>query len=83
MSISQEIIDRNAALDSEQAAGKANRWRFLCAVLPHRWDYTHLFDDEPDYPDFRGASNYAGVCSRCGARDLFRGPLRLREDGAA
>jgi hypothetical protein len=83
LSISHEIINRNAALDRQQAAGKANRWRFLCAILPHRWNYTHLFDEEPDYPDTRGSSHYAGVCSRCGARDLFSGPFRLHQDDSA
>lgn len=70
------IVSRNADLDRAELAGKGNRWRFLCWILPHRWNFTHLFDDEPDYPDFRGASNYAGICRRCGKRDLFRGPLR-------
>lgn len=72
------IVARNAALDSSELAAKKNWWRFVCWVWPHRWDFTHLFDDEPDYPDFRGASNYAGICLRCGKRDLFRGPLRAR-----
>lgn len=71
------IVARNAALDLSESTAKKNRWRFLCWILPHRWELTHLFDDEPDYDDrFRGASNYAGICLRCGKRDLFRGPLR-------
>jgi hypothetical protein len=73
-----EITARNADLDALQRQAKLNRWRFLCRLLPHRWKFTHLFDDEPNYPDFRGASNYAGICLRCGKRDLFRGLLRAK-----
>jgi hypothetical protein len=59
------------------------RGRFLCWVLPHSWHYTHLFDDGPDYSiPFRGASNYAGICLRCGKRDLFRGALRRPQEKA-
>ena len=74
------LSDRNAALDFMEREAKKNKWRFLCWVLPHNWHLTHLFDDAPDYPEFRGASNYAGVCLRCGARDLFRGKLRIEDD---
>lgn len=77
----QQIAGRNAVLDFMERDAKRNRWRFLCWVLPHSWNYTHLFDDPPDYGDrFRGASNYAGICLRCGKRDLFRGPLRLPQE---
>lgn len=77
--MSAAVIEaRNTLLDRQQKLGKRNRWRFLCAVLPHRWRFTHLFDDAPGFQFVRdrGGSNYAGVCPRCGARDLFRGPLR-------
>jgi len=78
-----EIFERNLALDEEQKLAKKNRWRFLCWVLPHSWHYTHLFDDGPDYSiPFRGASNYAGICLRCGKRDLFRGALRRPQEKA-
>jgi hypothetical protein len=77
---SLEILARNQRLDEEEALAKKNRWRFLCWVLPHIWNYTHLFDDEPNYDlpfgMHRGSSNYAGVCRRCGKRDLFSGTYR-------
>lgn len=80
-----EVFERNLALDREQQRAVKGRWRFLCLMLPHRWNFTHLFDDEPDFSGpFRdyGASNYAGICRRCGKRDLFRGRLRAALDSS-
>jgi hypothetical protein len=82
-----EIFSRNLALDDEQRLAKKGRWRLLCLVLPHNWHHTHLFDEPPDYNlpygMHRGSSHYAGICRRCGARDLFSGsyrPLETKED---
>lgn len=70
----QQIAGRNAVLDFMERSAKKNRWRFLCWALPHVWNFTHLFDDAPDeFNRWRGVGNYAGICLRCGKRDLFRG----------
>lgn len=69
----QKIAARNATLDLQEREAKSNPWRFLCWVMPHRWRLTHLFDDPPDeFNRWHGVGNYAGICSRCGKRDLFR-----------
>lgn len=76
----QSIAARNAVLDFQEREAKKNHWRFLCWVMPHAWDFTHLFDEPPDYDApfgaHYGSSHYAGVCLRCGKRDLFRGSYR-------
>jgi hypothetical protein len=81
MTVDEAIIRRNAALDLQERRAKQNPWRFLCWLLPHRWEFTHLFDEPADYNlpfgAHYGSSNYAGICLRCGKRDLFHGPLRV------
>lgn len=67
----------NAEIDAAADRGNANRWRWLCWVWPHRWQFWHLFDEGPDPSDGDpGSSHYHGVCSRCGAKNLFRASLR-------
>jgi fructose 1,6-bisphosphatase len=51
--------------------------RVLCWIGRHDWQFTlnfvqpARFDGPGDCVD---VGHYSGVCARCGARDLFRGP---------
>jgi hypothetical protein len=75
---STRIDERNNMIRAIQTRCRSRLGRVICAVLPHRWLHVHQFDEPglPPDPPYRGSSHYAGVCLRCGTRDLFSGPLR-------
>jgi hypothetical protein len=77
---STRIDERNNMIRAIQTRCRSKIARVVCVFLPHRWLHVHQFDEPPNYDMpygmHFGSSHYAGVCLRCGTRDLFSGPLR-------